>query len=415
MVLIEREPRLGGLLETINLGGNLIEGGPDSFLAAKPAALELIRELGLSSEVIDSNDHQRVTYIARNARLMPMPDGLVLMAPTKFAPLLKTPLLSWSAKLAAAREFFRKPSGTRPDRSVAEFVRDHFGEEAVQYLAEPLLTGVFGGDVNKLSANLVLARFVALEEKYGSVIRGLIAERRPATGSLFKSLKGGMGQLTAALRSRLEDVRFVSGTAEIVAEGPKVRVAGVWMEGAAVVVALRAWQAAPLVANLKPELARLLAGIEYSSAVTMGLTYRLDRFTHPLDGFGFLVPSVERRNINACTWVTRKFEHRTAPDHVVLRAFLGGDRWCEAPDEDIYDAVREDLLALMKVDQMPEEFVIRRWPRSMPQYYVDHASTVSAIERHIPSQTGVYLTGNYFDGVGIPDCIRRSKEIAQRI
>lgn len=415
VVLIEQEPRLGGLLETIDLGGNLIEGGPDSFLAAKPAALELIRELGLSADVIDSNDRQRVTYIARKGRLVPMPDGLVMMAPTKFGPLLKSPLLSWKAKFTAAREFFRKPSGPRPDRSVAEFVRDHFGEEAVQYLAEPLLTGVFGGDVEKLSAKLVLARFVALEEKYGSVTRGLIAERTPGNGSLFKSLKGGMEYLTATLRARLQDVRFVSGTAEILGEGPKVRVDGEWIEAAAVVLAVRAWQAAPLVANLDPELARLLAGIDYSSAVTMGLTYRMDRFPHPLDGFGFLVPAVERRNINACTWVTRKFDYRTAPDHVVLRAFLGGDRWCEAPDEDIYDAVREDLLALMDVDQMPERFVIRRWPRSMPQYYVGHAATIAAIERQIDPRNGVYLAGNYFDGVGIPDCIRRSKEIAQRI
>lgn len=413
--MIEREPRLGGLIETIDLAGNLIEGGPDSFLAAKPAALELIREIGLSSEVIDSNDHQRVTYIVRNGRLLPMPDGLVMMAPTKFGPLLKSPLLSWSAKLTAAREFFRKPSEPRPERSVAEFVRDHFGEEAVQYLAEPLLAGVFGGDVNKLSANLVLARFVALEEKYGSVIRGLIAERASTSGSLFKSLKGGMEQLMSALRARLEDVRFVTGAAEIVAQGPKVRVGGQWMEASAVVIAVRAWQAAPLVADLYPQLARLLAGIDYSSAVTMGLTFRRDRFTHPLDGFGFLVPAVERRNLNACTWVTRKFDHRTAPDHVVLRAFLGGDSWCQALEEDIYKAVREDLQALMNIEEMPEDFVIRRWPRSMPQYYVGHAAMVAEIERHADPRNGVYLTGNYFDGVGIPDCIRRSKEVAERL
>jgi oxygen-dependent protoporphyrinogen oxidase len=338
-----------------------------------------------------------------------------MMAPTKFGPLLGSSLLSWPAKLAAAREFFRRPAGPQPDRSVADFVRDHFGEEAVQYLAEPLLTGVFGGDVNKLSAKLVLARFFSLEEKYGSVIRGLITERTQSKGSLFKSLKGGMEQLTATLRARLDGVHFVSGTAESVQDGPRVRVSGEWIDAGAVIVAVRAWQAAPLVQTLQPELSQLLAGIEYSSAVTMGLTYKLDGFTHPLNGFGFLVPAIERRSITACTWVTRKFDHRTAPGHVVLRAFLGGDHWCGAADEDIYDAVRDDIRVLMNVDQMPQEFVIRRWPRSMPQYYVGHLSTVAAIQRHINPGTGVHHTGNYFDGVGIPDCIRRSKEVAERI
>lgn len=199
VTLIEREPVLGGLLQTRLIEGCVVEGGPDSFLAAKPAATELIHEVGLGADLIGSNDHQRVTYIRRHGRMVPMPDGLMMMVPTKIWPMVTTPLLGWSTKLKMGLEYFRRPpSAELPERSVADFVRDHYGQEAVDYLAEPLLSGVYGGDPADLSVNSTLARFVELERKYGSLTRGTLLSRRdnpPAAGSLFRTLKGGLHDL----------------------------------------------------------------------------------------------------------------------------------------------------------------------------------------------------------------------------
>lgn len=416
VILVEKEPRLGGLLETRIVDECRIEAGPDSFLAAKPAALELIRDVGLESEVIDSNDHQRRTFIWRKGQLVPMPDGLVMMAPTKLRPLITTSLLSWPAKLKAAREYLRKPSSqSLPERSIGDFVDNHYGREAVEYLAEPLLTGVFGGDVWKLSVNEVLPRFVELESKYGSVTRGLIAERKESSGSLFKTLRGGFSQLIAALDARIQAQR-IFGTAQTVSRnGDKwiVRVNDQWIEADHLVIALRAWQAAPLVREFDPKLAGLLDGIAYLSAVTIGLTYPVAGFPHPLNGFGFLVPQVERRNIVACTWVTKKFEHRAPDDKIVLRAFLGGERWCNSSDDEIVHTVLDDLKMMMGINDSPRAISIARWPRSMPQYEIGHRARIDAIRKR--EHPGLHLIGNAFEGIGIPDCIRLAKRISSYI
>src|SRR5712664_4495171 len=197
--LIEKRPRLGGVIQTERIDGCLVEAGPDSFLSAKPWALELIRDLGLEGEVIGSNDHLRKIFIRKRGRLVAMPDGLQFLVPTKIAPILTTPLLSWPAKARIALEYFRRPpAAPRQDCSVSEFVADHYGQEAVEYLAEPLLAGVYGGAPEELSVASVLPRFVELEAKYGSLSKGMLAERRPSAAppqALFRTLKGGLGSL----------------------------------------------------------------------------------------------------------------------------------------------------------------------------------------------------------------------------
>ena len=204
-VLIEREARLGGVIRTDHVEGCLVEGGPDSFLASKPAAMDLIRELGLEGDVIGSNDHQRVTFIVKNRQLVPMPDGLMMMVPTRIMPMVKSPLFSWGTKLRMGLEYFRRPVENPPERSVAQLVREHYGQEAVDYLAEPLLAGVYGGDPEDLSADAVLEMFVGMEKKYGSLTKGTLAMRaeRGTPGPLFRTLKGGMEQLTQAITCQL--------------------------------------------------------------------------------------------------------------------------------------------------------------------------------------------------------------------
>jgi oxygen-dependent protoporphyrinogen oxidase len=254
--LIEKTTQLGGVIQTTVQQGCVLEAGPDSFLAAKTAAMDLIREVGLEHQVIGSNDHQRVVYILKRGKLVPLPDGMMMMVPTKLMPLAGTRLLSWGTKMRMGLEFLRRPNGRKPDRSVYDFLLDHYNEEAIDYLAEPLLAGVYGGDPRQLSANSVLPRFVEIETKYGSLTRGVVANPRSKnSGSLFKTLKNGLGQLVEALRP---SANIVHGTVEAVERtgaGFRVRTNGAWMEADKVVMATPAVDAVGLLESTNEELA----------------------------------------------------------------------------------------------------------------------------------------------------------------
>jgi len=268
--LIEPQPRLGGVMRTDTIDGFTVEAGPDSWLSTKPWAAELLRDAGLGDQIIGCNERNRKTWIWRNGRLIRYPEGFQLMVPTSALAILRSPLLSPSAKLKMAAEWFRRPM-TRPpgDRPVAEFVRDHFGQEAVDYLAEPLLSGIYGGEPALLSAESVLPKFIELERKYGSVARGVRAEpvKRPPTSS-FQALRGGFQQLVDRLavpyeRAHLEAV-----------EAGRVRISGQWQIADQIILACGARASAEALRDLDPELAQLLAAIQYSSATVVALGYR---------------------------------------------------------------------------------------------------------------------------------------------
>ena len=423
--LIEREPRLGGVIQTETVAGCVLEAGPDSFLSVKPWAMDLIRELGLAGEVIGSNDHLRVTYIRKRGGLVPLPDGLMLMIPTRILPMVWTRLLSWPAKLRMGLEYFRRPlRAPRPDCSVAEFVTDHYGAEAVEYLAEPLLAGVYGGDPHKLSVVSVLPRFIELESRYGSLTKGILAERRRAAAQsapLFRTLKRGLGHLVEALQAATNPApEVVHGAAEVVerrGDGYGVRINGEWLEAADVVLACQAYQAGALVEGLDPDLAALLASVPYSSSMTIALGYEKAGFPHPLNGFGFLVPKRERWRLVACTWVGTKFSYRVPEGMVLLRCFLGGEEASVLSESDdaLSVAVREELREIMGLRVAPVFTRIARWPRSMAQYTVGHQNRVAQIEARLRQTPGLYLAGNAYYGIGIPDCIRMGKQAAERI
>lgn len=424
--LVEQRPRLGGVIQTESRHGCVLEAGPDSFLAAKPWALDLIRELGLAGEVIGSNDHRRVTYVWKNGRLVPLPDGLMLMVPTRIMPMVASRLLGWGTKIRMGLEYFRKPSASPEDRSVAEFIGERYGEEAVDYLAEPLLAGVYGGDPVKLSVTSVLGRFVELDKKYGSLTRGVLAERKMAKRSggsqpLFQTLRGGLGELVKALFSAIGDrMQVIEGAAEAVTRGPggfRVTVNGQPIEAGHVVLACQAYRSASLVRTLDPKLVELLDAIPYNSSITLALGYDRTALGHPLNGFGFLVPKRERRRVVACTWVGTKFMHRVPEDKAVLRCFLGGgdEAVVEQSDEALVSSVREELRDIMGVTAEPVFAQVSRWPRSMAQYTVGHQSRVEQIEARLRDVPGLHLAGNAYYGIGIPDCIRSGKVAAERI
>jgi len=429
-LLLETRSRLGGVIETERVEGCVLEGGPDSFLSAKPAGLELIREVGLGSEIIGSNDASRVTYLVRGGRLVPLPDGLMMMVPTKILPMAASPLLSWGTKVRMCLEYFRRPPrSAQPDRSVADFITDHYGRETVDYLAEPLLSGVYGGSVDRLSVNSVLSRFVDLESKYGSLTRGVLASRRQAAlqrkadgqkpQALFQTLKGGLAQLTAEVEARIRGkIEIRQATAESVLAGPggfQVRAGGETLTAPAVILATPAWAAGGLLRDLDPVLAGLLEGVDYSSSATLAIGYRRADCGPIPRGFGILVPARERKLLVACTFIGAKFPYRVPDEIVVIRCFLGGagqEAVLELDDQEMLRRVQAELKALLGWSATPLFTRVARWHRAMAQYTVGHAARLTAIRGRLANLPGLYLAGNAYEGIGVPDCIRTGRAAA---
>jgi protoporphyrinogen/coproporphyrinogen III oxidase len=423
-ILIESAPQLGGVIQTQKVADCLLEGGPDSFLAAKPEAMSLIRELGLAGDVIGSNDHQRSTWILKKGRMIPLPDGLMMMVPTRIWPTTKSPLLSWGTKIRMGLELFRQPVANASDRSVGEFVEDHYGREAVDYLAEPLLSGVYGGDPYQLSIQSVMPRFAEMEAKYGSLTKGTLAGLAKApknTGStLFKTLKHGLGSLVAAMEKSIAGhCRILHTSAQsITREGQDylVQIPNQVLRTRHLIVATPSWAAGQILESLDPGIAKLLGGIGYSSSMTVGVIYDRAQVKQRFDSFGFLVPKKERRHLVACTFVDQKFNHRVPENRLLLRCFLGGAGneavlgWAEP---DLKRAVLDDIRTLLGLDVPPIAFQVSRWPKSMAQYQVGHKKLIQELQDRLKSYPLLFLAGNGYHGIGIPDCIRTGKEAAE--
>ncbi|HEY7388312.1 MAG TPA: protoporphyrinogen oxidase [Bryobacteraceae bacterium] len=427
--ILEQRPRLGGVIRTDHVEGCTLEAGPDSFLSAKPAALELIRELGLADQVIGSNDFSRKTYVWKRGRLLPLPDGLMMLVPTKIGPLLSTPLLGWRTKARMGLELLHPPKTLSGDQSVAEFIQEHYGKEAVDYLAEPLLSGIYGGNPRELSVTAVLPRFVTLAQKYGSLTRGVLAERAKTAAKnhapaapLFRTLKGGLEQMVDALLAAIQSlvtVHHVRAEAlERTAGGFRLRAGGEWLEAERIVLACEAHNAAALVSSLDPRLAELLGSVAYSSSVTVALGFNAKDLRGRPSGHGFLVPKKERRRLMACTWVGEKFRYRVPEDKIVARCFLGGmedARVLSESDETIGQIVIRELREIAGIDAAPKFVRIHRWPRSMAQYTVGHPQRLAEIEARVKAIPGLELAGNAYEGIGIPDCIRMGKRAAEAL
>jgi len=410
--------------------GCLVEAGPDSFLTEKPWALSLCKDLGIADQLIGSNDAQRKTYILVNDRLVVMPDGLMFMVPTQLLPTALSPLFSWSTKLRMARELLHPPRPMQTDETVAQLVERHFGAEVVDRLADPLLSGVYGGDAGKLSARAVLPRFVEMEEKYGSLSRAMLAAhkkmmatRKEPPRPLFTSLQDGMQQMVDAIAARLdpESIRLRTHVLRVYPEDSSWRVS-VEMNGEerfdAVLIATPANVAGTLLDGVDRGLARNLIDITYSSSVTVTLGYYRDQLATLPPGFGFLVPRSEGTRMLACTFVHNKFPHRAPEDKGILRCFLGGAR-DEAvlglTDDEILETVHRELKDILKLDARPIFARVYRWRGAMAQYEPGHIARVQRIEQRVAEIPGLALAGNAYHGIGVPDCIRSGMEAANSL
>lgn len=430
LTLVEARGRLGGTIETVRTCGFLVEAGPDSFLSEKPWALALCQRLGLGDRLVGTDDRFRRTYVWFGGRLHALPDGFVLLAPTRLGPFLASTLFSWRGKVRLALDLVLPRGGSGEDESLAAFVRRRLGREALERVAEPLVAGIYAADPDTLSLAATMPRFLELERRERSVIRALWRAQRRAgapTGSgarwsLFVSLAGGMGELVETLAARLpaDAIRLHQRALAVQRRGAAWRVAlagGAALEAERVVVATEAHAAGRLLRDVDPVLAGWLASIPYASAATVSLGYRREDVGHPLDGFGFVVPRSEGRTLRACTFASVKYPGRAPSGYVLLRAFVGGAREAAVVEEDdaaLVARVRAELAAALTIRAEPVLVRVDRHRAALPQYVVGHLATVDAIERRLAHLPGLGLAGSAYRGVGIADCVRAGEQAAER-
>ncbi|HEV2882789.1 MAG TPA: protoporphyrinogen oxidase [Pyrinomonadaceae bacterium] len=448
VVLVEASTRLGGTIRTSTREGFLLEGGPDAFISEKPEALELTKQLGLESRLLETNAEHRRSFIVRGGRLRPVPEGFHLLVPSRFRPFLTTDIFSWAGKARMALDLFlprragAASSNGGDDESLAEFVRRRFGREALERMAQPMVGGIYTADPERLSLRATMPRFLDMERAHRSIILAMWrARRRAATDtsgtsgarySLFLSFDSGMQTLTDALAAALPPgVARLNTTVEAIdfqreTRRWSLRVAANETTGGGettivadqLCLALPAYASARLLGGVDLELAAELDSIPYASTATVNLAFRRADIPHALDGFGFVVPFVERRRTLACTFSSVKFAGRAPAGHTLLRAFVGGALQPEmyALDEDLMiDAVRADLRALVGIERAPLFAHVEKWPRSMAQYHLGHLARVARIRRRLQDFPTLQLAGNAYGGAGIPDCIRSGQTAAREM
>jgi oxygen-dependent protoporphyrinogen oxidase len=433
VLLLEAQPRLGGLISTTQRDGFIVESGPDAFITDKPWALDLIHGLGLGERLIGTNPDMRRTFVVRGGALHPLPEGFFLLAPARIGPFLRSHLLSWRGKARALMDLVLPRGRADGDESLASFVRRRFGREALARLAQPMVGGIYTADPEHLSVRATFPRFLGMEARHRSVIRALRRERLTASAGnqtvsgarygLFTTLDDGLQLLVDALARRLPGnaVRLCAPVAGIAREGARwaVRLQDGGIERAdGVILTAPACQAAGLLRGVDTEIARALEAIPYASSLTVNLAYRREDVAHPLDGFGCVVPSCEGRSIIACSFSSVKFPNRAPAGHVLLRAFAGGalqPEPLEWDDGTLVAAVRRDLADLLGIRSAPLWSHVARHARSMPQYHVGHLRRVEALERHLNGWPTLQLAGNAYRGIGIPDSIRSGEAAADAL
>lgn len=441
VTLLEARPRLGGNIQTERREGFLIDGGPDSFVTTKPQAAALCKELGLGDRLIPTTSKNRRVYVVHRGALEQLPEGLLLGVPTRILPMVRTRLLSWPAKARMALDLLlpRRSSEGGGDESVGHFVRRRLGDQAAAQLAEPLLGGIYMGNVDTLSLRSTFPQLLDLEAKHRSLIQGAIAQmlaRGDKSGkppaSAFQSLLGGMGELIETLAAKVEkaggEIR-IGAEVTAIAKGDAgagflVRTARDGGAGLAelaaddVVLCAPAFVAADALDGLDREISAQLRQIPYLSTATVVCGYHRADVPHPLDASGLIVPKAEGRRIVAATFISSKWSARAPSDATLLRVFVGGHRDAGAlaqSDEELIALARSELGALIGVRARPILARVYRYERGNPQPVIGHGARVRKIRALAERHPGLHFAGAAFDGVGIPDCVRQGGEVAARI
>lgn len=437
--LLESAPRWGGKILTEVVGGPseasfVVEGGPDAFLTQKPWALELARELGLEDRLVPMNTGVQAVFVLQRGRPVPMPDGVLLVVPTRFLPFVKSPLISLPGKMRMGLDLVIPARRDDGDETLAAFIRRRLGQEALDKIAEPLMSGIYNADAEDQSIMATFPRFREMEKRHGSLIRGMLAARRreavarpaapggaaPKRMPMFMSLRLGTQELIDAIVPRLSGDLRTGTTVEAIerADGGYRVVTGDGevLAADAVLLTTPAYAAADLVHALAPAAADLMGEIRYVSTGTISMAFRAEDIRRPLGGIGLVVPKGENRPINALTISSAKFNHRAPGGTVLMRAFFGGSRSPASMSYDdaaLLEVVRGELRAILDIEAAPLFHRIYRWHRANPQYGVGHLERVSRIEAALPE--GLHVSGGAYRGVGMPDCVYQSRETVRRI
>ena len=422
-VILERASRTGGVILSEQVGEFVVDGGPDSILTQKPEGIALCKELGIADRLVPTKP-PRLAYIQRAGRLHALPAHSVLGIPTAFGPFLRTRLFTWAGKMRMGAEMFVAPVRDDRDESIGSFMRRRFGDEAVAYLAEPLLAGIHAGDVDRLSIRALFPRFVETERTHGSLLRAFRRQRPatpPSTDGVFRSFPGGLSELVRALTDALprSSIRLGAAATRVTRAPLSVETSdGGAYTGRALILTSPAYTTADLVRDADADLARLCNEIPYASSGTVALAFPREAVAHPLNGSGYVVPRVERNGIMAASWLSSKWAHRAPEGQVLMRAFVGGARDPEAinrRDDELVAVAMAALRPVLGIRADPSFTRVYRFERKCAQHEVGHLARIAAIEKRLASNPGLFVTGSGFRGVGIPDCVADARATARKV
>ncbi len=434
--LLEAGHRLGGVLESVRQDSFLLECGADNFITVTPEATDLCRRIGFDDQLTRTNTGLRQAMVVRKGKLHRIPDGFIVMAPSKVWPMMTTPLLSPLGKLRLAWEYFVPTQTDAADESLAAFAIRRFGREVYERLIQPLVGGIYASNPDQLSLQATLPRFIEMEREHGSLIRGALRGRasqkqRQASGSgapysLFVAPRDGMSSLVEAIASRLPNGAVqCNSPVEDLTRNPEGRwslsLGGDRRESIdvdAVIVATPAHRAAKILATVDHGLSTRLSNIPYSSSAIVSLGYERSQIAHALDGFGFVVPIAEGRRILSGSFSSIKYPGRAPAGFVLIRAFVGGPAVpnpSQLSDQELVALATEELDALLGIQGQPTLQHIVRHAAAMPQYLLGHCDNVREIESRASQLPGLELAGNAYHGIGIPNCIQGGEQAAKRV
>jgi oxygen-dependent protoporphyrinogen oxidase len=423
-LLLESSDRWGGKIRTEHVDGYTLEMGADAFLLRKPWARQLAAELGLDERVQPVNRPPVSTYVLHRGKPVPLPDGLALLVPSRWGPFARSPLFTPWGKARAALDLVLPRRRNEDDETLASFITRRLGREMLEKVAEPMLAGVFNGEADRQSMQATFPQFPALEREYGSLIRGIRAKRAASASTdaqPFFSFMAGAQEMVDAIVRQLpsSSLRLNAPVArvEVIEDGAQVILrTGETLEGAAALLATSASFAAAAIEGSLPDAARALREIRYTGIGTAYLAYRREHVPHPLDAYGVVIPSRERRSIDGMTWTTTKWSGRAPEGHMLIRVFFGGPHTRASiamSDGDLQRMIQRELAEILGVHADPMLWRVHRWHDAYPQYDLGHIGRVSRIERALPPE--VVVAGSAYRGVGVPDCVRQGNEAADRI
>lgn len=430
--LFEATDDLGGKIVTETVDGFLVEGGPDCYMAEKPWLTRLAEEVGLGGSLIGTNDQDKGTFIFSRGRLHSLPEGLMLLVPTRIIPFALSPLISWPGKLRMGLDFVLPQRLSTEDETLEHFVLRRLGREALEKIAEPLIGGIHGGDPATMSLQASFPRFLTMEKDYGSLVLAMLAARRkgakkaPAQrsgpGTFFVSFRQGMAELVQGIRAQLSGEILLNSPVQTIhrqAGQYLIRTAGGEYLADGVILAIPAPAAAKLLSPLDSQAGQLLQTIPMASSATVSLGYRWSDVAHLKKCFGLMVPHAEGRKINAVTLSSVKWSGRVpSDDTLLLRTFLGGAKnsaYAEVDEETIIAWSRQELADILGITAEPVLVKVHRWLKARPQYTLNHLERIKALEERLAGLPGIQVAGGSYRGIGVPDCVRDGTQTAEAL